>query len=106
MARTDAALLLAARTDPAAFRERYERYAEALHGFHLRRTADADAAYPTRPPSAHALRSAPPGRRGNEPGRDATARLLRQSCGGAARFARVSRHFARPTKGWTQKCTI
>jgi RNA polymerase sigma-70 factor, ECF subfamily len=45
MARTDAALLLAARTDPAAFRELYERYAEALHGFHLRRTGDADAAY-------------------------------------------------------------
>ena len=45
MARTDAALLLAARTDPAAFRELYERHAEALHGFHLRRTGDADAAY-------------------------------------------------------------
>ncbi|HWH94318.1 MAG TPA: sigma-70 family RNA polymerase sigma factor [Baekduia sp.] len=45
MARTDAALLLAARTDPAAFRELYERYAEALHGFHLRRTGDDDAAY-------------------------------------------------------------
>ena len=45
MARTDAALLLAARTDPGAFRELYERYAEQLHGFHLRRTSDADAAY-------------------------------------------------------------
>jgi RNA polymerase sigma factor (sigma-70 family) len=45
MARTDAALLLAARADPAAFRELYERYAEQLHGFHLRRTADPDAAY-------------------------------------------------------------
>jgi RNA polymerase sigma factor (sigma-70 family) len=45
MSRTDAALLLAARTDPGAFRELYERYAEQLHGFHLRRTADADAAY-------------------------------------------------------------
>ena len=45
MARTDAALLLAARTDAAAFRELYERYADQLHGFHLRRTADADAAY-------------------------------------------------------------
>lgn len=45
MARTDAALLLAARTDPAAFRELYERHAEALHGFHLRRTGDDDAAY-------------------------------------------------------------
>jgi RNA polymerase sigma-70 factor (ECF subfamily) len=45
MSRTDAALLLAARTDPAAFRELYERYAEQLHAFHLRRTADGDAAY-------------------------------------------------------------
>ena len=45
MARTDAALLAAARTDAAAFRELYERYAEPLHAFHLRRTADADAAY-------------------------------------------------------------
>jgi RNA polymerase sigma factor (sigma-70 family) len=45
MARTDAALLLAARTDPSAFRELYERHAEALHGFHLRRTGDDDAAY-------------------------------------------------------------
>jgi RNA polymerase sigma factor (sigma-70 family) len=45
MARTDAALLLAARTDAAAFRELYERYAEQLHAFHLRRTADRDAAY-------------------------------------------------------------
>jgi RNA polymerase sigma factor (sigma-70 family) len=45
MARTDAALLVAARTDAAAFRELYERYAQQLHGFHLRRTGDADAAY-------------------------------------------------------------
>src|SRR5919199_1372115 len=45
MARTDAALLLAARTDAGAFRELYERYADQLHGFHLRRTSDADAAY-------------------------------------------------------------
>jgi RNA polymerase sigma-70 factor (ECF subfamily) len=45
MARTDAALLLAARTDTAAFRELYDRYADQLHGFHLRRTVDADAAY-------------------------------------------------------------
>ena len=45
MARTDAALLLAARTDPGAFRELYERYAEQLLAFHLRRTADGDAAY-------------------------------------------------------------
>ena len=45
MARTDAALIAAARTDAGAFRELYERYAEPLHAFHLRRTADADAAY-------------------------------------------------------------
>jgi RNA polymerase sigma-70 factor (ECF subfamily) len=45
MPRTDAALLLAARTDPAAFRELYERYAERLHAFHLHRSGDADAAY-------------------------------------------------------------
>src|SRR4051812_41269907 len=32
MSRTDAALLLAARTDPGAFRELYERYAEQLQG--------------------------------------------------------------------------
>src|SRR5215216_5147326 len=64
MSRTDAALLLAARTDPAAFRELYERYAEPLHAFHQRRTADADAAYPTPPRSAHAWRSARPGHRG------------------------------------------
>src|ERR687887_772742 len=45
MARTDAALLAATRTDAGAFRELYERYAEPVHAFHLRRTADADAAY-------------------------------------------------------------
>jgi hypothetical protein len=92
MARTDAALLLAARTDPAAFRELYERYAEALHGFHLRRTGDADAAYRRgRPPRAL---GAPRGQgtEGNGPGPGATVRSLRQSCGGAARFARPSQH--------------
>jgi RNA polymerase sigma-70 factor (ECF subfamily) len=45
MARTDAALLAATRTDAGAFRELYERYAEPLHAFHLRRTADRDVAY-------------------------------------------------------------
>jgi RNA polymerase sigma factor (sigma-70 family) len=45
MPRSDASLLAAARTDPGAFRELYERYAADLHGFHLRRTADPDAAY-------------------------------------------------------------
>jgi RNA polymerase sigma-70 factor, ECF subfamily len=40
---TDAALLRAARDDPHAFRELYDRYAARVHGFHLRRTRDADA---------------------------------------------------------------
>src|SRR3954470_8303009 len=43
--RSDAQLLRAARRDPAAFRELYERYAERIHGFHLRRTSDVDAAH-------------------------------------------------------------
>lgn len=42
--RTDAELVRAARTDPAAFRELYERYAERVHGYHLRRTRQPDAA--------------------------------------------------------------
>jgi RNA polymerase sigma factor (sigma-70 family) len=41
---TDAQLLGAAATAAAPFRELYERYAERIHGFHLRRTGDADAA--------------------------------------------------------------
>lgn len=41
---TDAQLLALARDDPGAFRELYDRYAERLHGYHLRRTADDDAA--------------------------------------------------------------
>jgi RNA polymerase sigma factor (sigma-70 family) len=41
----DAALLAAARSDPAAFRVLYERYAERVHGYHLRRSRDAEAAY-------------------------------------------------------------
>src|SRR5213592_4433551 len=42
---TDADLLAAARTDAAAFRAFYERYAERVHGYHLRRARDADAAH-------------------------------------------------------------
>jgi RNA polymerase sigma factor (sigma-70 family) len=41
---TDAALLRAARKDPRAFRELYDRHAEAVHGFHLRRSRNAEAA--------------------------------------------------------------
>jgi RNA polymerase sigma-70 factor (ECF subfamily) len=41
--RTDAQLVKAARRDPAAFRELYDRYAERIHGYHLRRTGDQDA---------------------------------------------------------------
>ena len=44
-AATDAELLLAARTDAAAFREVYERHAAVVHSFHLRRSGDRDAAY-------------------------------------------------------------
>ncbi len=43
--RSDARLLREARTDPGAFRELYERYARRVHGFHLRRTRDPDAAH-------------------------------------------------------------
>jgi len=43
--RTDAELLTAARDDPAAFRELYDRYVQRVHGFHLRRTRDHDAAH-------------------------------------------------------------
>lgn len=43
--RTDAELLRAARTDPGAFRELYDRYARDVHGFHLRRTRDVHAAH-------------------------------------------------------------
>src|SRR3954471_13427381 len=42
--KTDAALLREARSDPAAFRELYERHARPVHGFHLRRTHDEHAA--------------------------------------------------------------
>lgn len=42
---TDAQLLRDARTDPAAFRELYERYADRVYGFHVGRTRDRDAAH-------------------------------------------------------------
>jgi RNA polymerase sigma-70 factor, ECF subfamily len=42
--RSDAQLLSAARTDPHAFRELYERYAGRVHSFHLGRTRDYEAA--------------------------------------------------------------
>jgi RNA polymerase sigma factor (sigma-70 family) len=43
--KSDAALLLDARTDPAAFRALYERHAEPVHRYHLRRTRDEEAAF-------------------------------------------------------------
>jgi RNA polymerase sigma-70 factor, ECF subfamily len=42
--RTDAQLILAARTSEAAFRQLYDRYAERVHRYHLRRTGHEDAA--------------------------------------------------------------
>ncbi len=42
--RSDAALLAAARDDPAAFRALYDRHAERVRGYHLRRSGDAQAA--------------------------------------------------------------
>jgi RNA polymerase sigma factor (sigma-70 family) len=42
--RTDAQLLAAAQSDAHAFRELYDRYAEAIHGFHLGRTRLREAA--------------------------------------------------------------
>src|SRR3978361_172090 len=47
--RSDAELLAAARTDAAAFRELYERYAARIHGYHLRRSQDAHAAHDLTP---------------------------------------------------------
>src|SRR3954453_11417292 len=41
---TDAQLLAAAETDAHAFREVYDRYAGAIHRFHLGRTRARDAA--------------------------------------------------------------
>ena len=43
--RTDAQLVVAARTDASAFRELYDRYAGRVFGFQLGRTRDADAAH-------------------------------------------------------------
>jgi len=43
--RSDAALIAAARTDARAFRELYDRYADRVLGYHLRRTRDDDAAH-------------------------------------------------------------
>jgi RNA polymerase sigma-70 factor, ECF subfamily len=43
-AASDASLLAAARQDPDAFRELYERYAEAVHGYFVRRTGSRSAA--------------------------------------------------------------
>ena len=42
---TDAQLLSAARTDPKAFRELYDRYAERMYRFQLARSGDRDAAH-------------------------------------------------------------
>lgn len=41
---TDAELLAAARTDATAFRAFYERYAERVYGYHLRRAREPEAA--------------------------------------------------------------
>jgi RNA polymerase sigma factor (sigma-70 family) len=43
--KSDARLIEDAEHSPAAFRELYERYATAVHNFHVRRTRDADAAH-------------------------------------------------------------
>ena len=43
--KSDAALLAAARTDAGAFRELYDRYADRVLGYHLRRSRDDDAAH-------------------------------------------------------------
>ena len=42
---SDSSLLAAARTDPHAFRELYQRYAMRIHAFHLRRSRDEDSAH-------------------------------------------------------------
>jgi RNA polymerase sigma factor (sigma-70 family) len=41
---TDAGLMARARSDPAAFRTLYDRYAGRIHAYHLRRTRHAEAA--------------------------------------------------------------
>jgi RNA polymerase sigma factor (sigma-70 family) len=43
--KSDAALLKSSRSDPAAFRELYDRYARPVYGFHLRRTSEPEAAH-------------------------------------------------------------
>jgi RNA polymerase sigma-70 factor (ECF subfamily) len=43
--RSDAALLAAARSDPGAFRELYDRYADRVLAYHHRRCRDEDAAH-------------------------------------------------------------
>ncbi len=45
MIKSDAQLLLEARTDAGAFREFYERYAVRVHEYFRRRTSDEQAAY-------------------------------------------------------------
>jgi RNA polymerase sigma-70 factor (ECF subfamily) len=42
---SDAELLSAARSDPNAFRELYDRYVERVHGYFVRRTGDEEAAF-------------------------------------------------------------
>jgi RNA polymerase sigma factor (sigma-70 family) len=42
---SDAALLAAARTDAGTFRELYDRYAERIHGYFVRRTGNEDASF-------------------------------------------------------------
>ena len=42
--KSDAKLLRAARKDPAAFRQLYDRYAEAIHAYHLRRARNEEVA--------------------------------------------------------------
>ena len=44
MTRTDADLLVAARTDPLAFREFYDRYAAWVHSWFSRQTGSETAA--------------------------------------------------------------
>jgi RNA polymerase sigma-70 factor (ECF subfamily) len=43
--RSDAELLAAARSDSSAFRELYDRYADRIYGYHLRRSHDPHAAH-------------------------------------------------------------
>jgi RNA polymerase sigma factor (sigma-70 family) len=42
---SDAALLAAARADPDAFRELYDRYVRQIHDYFVRRTGDAEASF-------------------------------------------------------------